>query len=546
MTRRVKAVAGTLGAVAGLWVVSTFFPQTRAASGDGKKTAIIRGTVLSVTGSPLFGILVKARGSGENYETTVVTDQHGKYVLPPLSLGSYQISVGTRWRETVQLGSSGAKQDFAVELGSGFMNQTSGASWVGVIPGTSEEKSSLATNCGECHSSWRLFDRPQTSEEGWATLARTMARVTSRGAPAAADQEYRVDLSEGNFKVLTQYLARVITPEMKEEKAAEAMIRPTEEGRRAVFTEWDLSRDVKESGIAWVDRQGTIWFNAETKKGFNGIGRLDPHTNEVKVWPSSLQHALFHDVIGDAEGNLWITASQANKIVKFDTQTDEYTLWDVPLTNSRFPHTGDFDPDGNFWFTLALGHGAVAKLDLRTGIVTEYPTLTENSEAYGLKIDREGSVWFTELRGNKLGKIDRKTGKMTEYDPPTSKAGPRRIQMDSKGRLWFTEYYVDRIGVVDPATIRFADYDIGIPGGAPYFIKVDKFDKIWFNLSSGNVIGKFDPERKKISFFLIPESDSLARDGDIDNSTNPPSIVYGRSFLAGGDYTPTVGRMQVR
>lgn len=505
----------------------------------------ITGVIRTSDGSPLYGILVSAKGEGQKYTTSVITDDWGLYEFPPLPFGSYRVSVGTLWSEKVNFTSSGATQDFTVELGPGFMTQTTGTSWLNLLPGTQEEKKRLSDSCGSCHSIWRLIDRPQTSKEGWSALARKMARITTTGEPLDPDAPYRLDLSEENFNPLMSYLTKNIVPELKEKQIVEAMVRPRGEAARAVFTEWDLSAEVKLVKATWTDSAGIIWFAADALDDFGAVGRLDPSTGEVKIWPTSLEKPTFHDILGDSEENLWITASTANKIVKFDTSTYQYSMWDVPEA-SRWAHTGDLDPDGNFWFTLQRGEEIVAKLEPGTGKMTRFPPMTKRSGPYGLVIDRSGDVWFTQLRGHKVSKIVRATGQLTEFDPPTPRAGPRRIQMDSQGKLWFTEFFADKIARLDQATMEFTEYDTGVPGGSPYFIVVDKHDQIWINLLNGNVIGKFDRTTERFTYFLFPQPESHSRNASLDHSTDQIGVVYERAFLAQKDFRATIGRMHIR
>jgi virginiamycin B lyase len=533
----------------GLLVIGLLLATHSCTATDGieneQQEPVITGTVRTPDGSSLYGILVSAKGENEKYTTSVFTDDQGVYEFPPSPFGSYRVSVGTLWSETVNLTSSGAVQDFIVEMGPGFMNQTTGVSWFN-LPGTPTEKKRLTDNCGTCHSLWRLIDQPQTTREGWAALAHKMARITSGGNPLGPDDPYRLDLSEENFGPLMDYLTENFNPEFKEKYVVEAMVRPTGEAARAVFKEWDLSGQVMIPKTTWTDSTGIIWFAADTQDDFGAVGRLDPRTGEVNVWPSTLPDPTFHDVLGDSEENLWITASGANKIVKFDTKTYEYTIWDVPQEFSRWAHTGDLDPDGNFWFTLERGEGDVVRLEPGTGKMTRFPVTTKHSDPYGLVIDREGDVWFTELNGHKVGKIDRETGELTEFDPPTAQAGPRRIQMDSQGKLWLTEFYADKIARLDPAAMEFTEYDTELPGGFPYFILVDRRDQVWFNLLNGNTIGRFDPTTQKFTHFLFPQIETHSRNASLDQSTDPVGIVYERAFLVQRDYKPTIGRMHVR
>ncbi len=506
----------------------------------------ITGTIRTSDGSPQHGILVSATGEGQKDTTSVVSDDQGVYAFPPLPLGFYRVFVGTLWSEMVNLTSSGATQDFTVELGPGFMNQTTGVSWFNLLPGTSADKKRLKDSCGTCHSIWRLIDRPQTTREGWVALARKMARITSGGNPVHPDDPDRIDMSAENLNPLLDYLTKNVVPEFKEKHVLQAMVRPRGEAARAVFREWDLSGQVKAVKETWTSSAGIIWFGADLLDGLGAVGRLDPRTGQVRIWPSVLRNPTLHDILADSEENLWITASRANKVVKFDTTSHEYTIWDVPESFSRWAHTGDLDPDGNFWFTLEHGEGHVAKLEPGTGKMTQFPAMTKQGAPYGLEIDSSGDIWFTELEGHKVGKINRETGELSEFDLPTPGAGPRRIQMDSQGKLWLTEFYADKIARLDPASGEFTEYDTGVPGGSPYFILVDQSDQIWLNLLNGNVIGRFDPKTEEFVYFLFPQSESHSRNASLDHSTDPIGIVYERAFLVQRDFRPTIGRMYIR
>ncbi len=70
----------------------------------------ITGTIRTSDGSPLYGIRVSAKRDGQNSTTSVFTDDQGVYEFPPLSVGSYRVSTGTLWSETVNLTSSGVTQ----------------------------------------------------------------------------------------------------------------------------------------------------------------------------------------------------------------------------------------------------------------------------------------------------------------------------------------------------------------------------------------------------------------------------------------------------
>src|SRR5438128_2059168 len=75
----------------------------------------------------------------------------------------------------------------------------------------------------------------------------------------------------------------------------------------------------------------------------------------------------------------------------------------------------------------------------------EYPLPTGNSQPYGITGGPDGSLWFTEQLGNKIGRITT-AGVITEFPIPTSGAYPGDIAAGPDGNLWFTEYYGNKIG----------------------------------------------------------------------------------------------------
>lgn len=483
--------------------------------------------------------------------TAVFTDDNGAYIFPPLPRGNYVLSVGTKWQENVSLGSGSVTKDFVVELGPGFMNQTSGDNFLATLPGTEEGKRNVVNNCGSCHSTWRLFDRGPNSPESWEELVSRMG--AKKGGPTSADQTVapRVDMSEKNHQFLVNYFSDQIKPDLKRTHVVEAMLRPRGEGAKAVFTEWELPAEYGGVMATHVDSKGMIWFPAGQ---IGAVARLDPRTGEYKAWPAPVgkvekdEEQPLHDILIDKDDNVWVTGGGKDKVFKLDTKTFQYRVWDVPSDYGKKPHTGEFDPDGNYWLTMQTGKpgkGWVVKLDPRTGNFTGYATKAEfkepyGPEPYGLVVDRQGTVWFTELFGSKIGRINPKTGEVTEYPTLIPNAGPRRMQMDSKGNLWFTECFAGKIGKLEPATMKFTDYDIGVSGGGfPYFIRIDKHDQVWFDLRNHNAIGKLDPKTKRITFTLFPAPESGSIDPQFDPTAGLTTLVY-------GPHRPAVGRVYFR
>jgi virginiamycin B lyase len=369
-----------------------------------------------------------------------------------------------------------------------------------------------------------------------------------KGGEGSADPTVapRVEMSDRNFESLVKYYSANIHPDLKQRGVVEAMFRPRGEGAKAVFTEWEVPREMGGINTAKPDSQGMIWFPAA---GIRAVARLDPRTGEVKTWAAPtgdkapVGEGIFHDLMVDQQDNVWVTGGGLNKIFKLDTRSFQFSVWDIPEDYGLKPHTGELDPEGNYWVTMQTGKpgkGWVVKLDPRTGKTTGYATQASfphpyGPEPYGLVVDHKGIVWFTELFSGKLGKIDPKTGKMTEYAVPNPDAGPRRLDVDSKGNLWFTECFTGQIAKFDPATEKFTEYDLGVAGGGfPYSLRIDESDQVWFTMNSNNSVGKLDPATGQItySFFPVPENNTI--DPDFDPTAEAFTLVYGTHRAAVG------------
>jgi len=525
--------------------------QPETVAEENNATAVIQGTVRSPDGAALYGISVSTKGAGKIDTTYVFTDEDGNYDFPPLPLGEYQVAVGTAQLVTVQLAAAGANQDFdEVQLGPDLLNQINGPGWLNAVPGSEEVKKKVAYACVACHSSGILFTNSPSTPAGWARLVAGMIEDRTHNAdwwPRHPDspvyEHYLAAYSPENAEAITEFLVKNATSETKNLYAAEALVRPTGEAARAVYTEWQLPADRGGVRDAWADEKtGMIWYIMSN----NTIGKLDPRTGEFQQWEYAWpERGHFHDVWPDERGDSWITAARIDKIIKFDSRTYEFTAWDVPPELGHYPHTGGFDQAGTYWFTLMEGENAgLASLDPRTGKFTKIELPTKWSYAYDVWVDRKnGNVWNTQLHGNKIAKLEIETGELTEYTVPTPFALPRRIEQDSRGRLWFVASgYPGQISMLAPETGQFSEYEFGVPNGYPYWPAVDRFDKIWFNSVEGNMLVKFDPDTKEFVRFLLPVPETYSRSaGNIDYSIDPYGVLYPSANRPG-----VLGRMQVR
>ncbi len=145
-------------------------------------------------------------------------------------------------------------------------------------------------------------------------------------------------------------------------------------------------------------------------------------------------------------------------------------------------------PDGTLWFTEATGDkiGRVSRL----GAITEFPTLSLSSRPTGITAGSDGNLWFTERATDKIGRIS-PVGQITEFHLPLVNSAPEYITDGADSSLWFTEDS-GRIGRITPAG-GFTEYTVTAAASGLLGITRGSDGNIWFTEKGDNQVGRITP-----------------------------------------------------
>ena len=142
------------------------------------------------------------------------------------------------------------------------------------------------------------------------------------------------------------------------------------------------------------------------------------------------------------------------QIVKFNMQTQNYTIYDLNKTKS-LPISIAQDDKGRVW-TNDHASNLFLVLDPKTNQVKQYatsPASTRNTTTlpyYNQYYD--GKIWFNEHEGNAIAQYDIKNKTLIEYHIPTrniawgNTSNPLKFTIDNNGSVWFTEWTENKIG----------------------------------------------------------------------------------------------------
>ncbi|HEX4863778.1 MAG TPA: SMP-30/gluconolactonase/LRE family protein, partial [Acidimicrobiales bacterium] len=141
-----------------------------------------------------------------------------------------------------------------------------------------------------------------------------------------------------------------------------------------------------------------------------------------------------------------------------------------------------------------------------------FPIPTATSEPTGVAVGPDGSIWFTEWDGNKIGKLT-PSGTILEFSLPTPKSQPVAITKGPDDNLWFVEKQGGKVGRITPAG-SITEF----PAGNAQGIVAGPDGNLWFTLLSGG-IGRITPAGIHNVFPLatgtVPNGITVGPDGNL-------------------------------
>jgi virginiamycin B lyase len=218
------------------------------------------------------------------------------------------------------------------------------------------------------------------------------------------------------------------------------------------------------------------------------------------------------------------------KIARYTLASEKWDFFDIGM----YPHSAMIDSGGRVWFN---GHftkdpelfGYVDADGDTTQIYEVSPSGRPEEEGgtipYGLRVAPDGTVWGTELTGNRLIRFDPRTEQIKVYDMPSPHSGPRRLDIARDGTVWVPEYAANKLARFDPASESFTEYEFPTANSLPYCARIDhERGRIWISQTGHDAIAGFDIEREEFVEYRLPSHIAFIRHLDVDQKTG---VVWG-------------------
>jgi len=458
--------------------------------------------------------------------TGTSTDPHGRYTLslPPGSDVRVQLG-GLEWsapaRDSVR---AGGRVDFVASAISGSLRLYPSSAWLGLLP-EGEAKRKFILDCTGCH---------QFNE----------SRALQNGAPRPASQ-WAVDVARmlgfagagSNFPVIAADRDPAATGAFVYPAIAKGLDRLSTaaplDASAAIITEYDLPVAQDLPHDVAVDSSGRILV---TGMFSHRMFILDPATGRATETMIPVPNANPRAVELDAKGNWWVLLGNPKQIARFDVARQEWKLFPIGM----YPHSIAVTADGkSAWFN---GHFTkkpiqMGRLDTETGNVQrfdapDHPLLSDagGPVPYEQRLAPDGTVWMSELIGNRILSLDPRTGKFATWNMPKPHSGPRRFDIDRDGILWIPAYSGNALVRFDPRSGQFTEFLLPVPDAVPYVARVHpRTGEIWIGTAAADAIFRFEPATRKWSRYPVPTRGATMRHMAIDPRSGDVWVAYGAS-----------------
>jgi virginiamycin B lyase len=484
--------------------------------------ASITGSVTGPDGKPFMGAFVAAENPQSRMTVNVLSDAQGRYRITNLPGATYTVrtqAIGYTSEPRASLAvavDATASLDFVLQKTPVHWSDLSTYQGRQLLPKTKDHdlsyKDSFFTTCFQsCHSFQKRMATQALDLDGWRTRVRYMSDTMLEGR----------HLSDATVEDFASYLNTMFgkaSPKLaslEELPQYMSLVRPVSAlATNIVYVEYEFAAD---NGMgpwsAVEDKDGKLWIPYYGRG--NEVVRLDPATGEQTPFPlpfPKLAATGIHSVIPAPDGTVWFTELAVGRIAHLDPSTGTVTEYqNTPLPDGRrtTAHTVRVDAAGRVW---ASGGPAISMFDPKYERFEHY----DLGGSYGNVVGQNGDQWFTSFVVE--GPIARvsKDGVLSKFYPPT-KGKPQRLQVDADGTVWFTERRGGKIGRFDPKTETFKEYPLPGPEPSPYAIGIDRNHMVWYSSHEQDTLGRLDPRSGEVTEYPYPHSEISMREFFLDS-----------------------------
>lgn len=224
---------------------------------------------------------------------------------------------------------------------------------------------------------------------------------------------------------------------------------------------------------------GALWF---TEYGASQIGRIDPASGRITEYPVPTPASEPYGIVAGPDNMLWFPEILGNKIGRLNPATGKITEFAVPTAGSQ-PYAIAVGPDRKLWFTeFQAGRVGTITTD---GVITEKliigPLGADSVQLTSIVRGHDGALWMPALSRNSLFRVTTNF-LVNEFPIPASNSSPFAIASAADGSIWFTEFKGNKVGRA-ALTVTSEIASVNTAGAG-----LDIAQNTWLEIKGGNLV----------------------------------------------------------
>jgi streptogramin lyase len=534
--RLIRSVAVLMG-----WLIAAT-PIVLAQNRPPFGTPSIVGTIRDGGGEPLAGAAVSVQADDQMLSISVYTDAAGRYVLPHLTAGRYELwvqhlgYVTARTRVTVA-GSRVVTGNLKLSPLGNYEEQLTGYDWFNSLPAATPDqrrlKQAMYVTCTGCHG-LDVALQNRFSEAGWNKVVHLMSNTFYNGylgdLKTPKQLRWEGQLIRYFQPELAHYLAEVRGPDSPPIEP-KPMPPPTGAAARAIFTEYLLPIQVRRNEPSWyygqdwmlgpstgmhgtvgvhdvvIDHSGIAWIT-QSRTDFETnrtLVRLDPQTGAMsnyKLTDPDGQIVLFEQINESMRGIIWLHTN-GKWLVRLDPASEDFTMFQLPEVMGTMFNSDSINEKGQVFVNAPHGVVEFDPAETRaTGV--PYPGwhlwqqhTPGNGVTYGVATDSENNPWWSESYSDIVATRDMKTGKVTEFPMRDPEYAARKALSTARDLAFFDNIGAETWADNSAEPLPYSEM--------PRRMSADKTgDTVWVPMWASDYLAEINIYSHKVTYHRLP------------------------------------------
>lgn len=205
---------------------------------------------------------------------------------------------------------------------------------------------------------------------------------------------------------------------------------------------WEYSANINNSLVGGaihdpaLDSEQNVWFSVMSG---NHLGKWDRESGKISLYKAPVQgHGSYgYGILVDKKDKVWFATYHRCALTMFDPVTEKFTEHHAlkdPSEGGCVMRRLDEAADGAIWYGV-YSHGKLGRFDPQTGDHELFDLPVPFGEPYATQIDSDGNVWMGDDTTGMV-RYDPRSEKFTYFLSPQKSSFPK-MEITRDGAIWF-------------------------------------------------------------------------------------------------------------